>query len=285
MQVQVKEFYDPDTFTLTYVVYDKTSHDAVVIDPVLDYDPAASKISFSSVDKLEKFIKENELNLHFILETHAHADHLTGAAELKKCFPKARIGIGENITKVQDLFKGVYNLKDFNTNGIQFDELLNEREILKAGTISIKTFFTPGHTPACSSYLIEQNLFTGDALFMPDFGTGRCDFPAGSSKDLYHSVHEKLYSLPDKTRVYTGHDYQPNGRELKFVSTIGENKKNNIQLNEKTTEEEFIVFRDKRDATLKAPRLLLPSIQVNIDAGHLPKEEDNGVKYLKIPVR
>ncbi len=285
MSHSLETFFDKDTYTLTYVVYDENFKDAIVIDPVLDYDPAASKISDDSILKVQDFINSKKLNVHYILETHAHADHLTGAAELKKRIPSAKIGIGKNITKVQDLFSGVFNLKDFNTNGVQFDVLLNEEETLEAGTIEIKTIFTPGHTPACSSYLIDDMLFTGDALFMPDYGTGRCDFPAGSAKDLYHSIHEKLYKLPVKTRVLTGHDYQPNGRELRYESTIGESKKSNIQLKEETTEAEFVEFRTKRDATLSAPRLLLPSIQVNIDAGHLPHEEDNGARYLKIPVR
>jgi glyoxylase-like metal-dependent hydrolase (beta-lactamase superfamily II) len=285
MSHKLETFFDKNTYTLTYVVYDANTKDAIVIDPVLDYDSAASKIYDESVQKVENFIKSNDLNVHAILETHAHADHLTGAAELKKRLPNAKVGIGKNITKVQDLFSGFFNLKDFNTSGIQFDVLLNEEETFMAGTIEVRTIFTPGHTPACSSYVIDDMVFTGDALFMPDFGTGRCDFPAGSAEDLYHSVHEKLYKLPDETRVFTGHDYQPNGRELRYESTIGENKKSNIQLQESTTKAKFVEFRTKRDAKLAAPRLLLPSIQVNIDAGRLPKEEDNGTSYLKIPVR
>lgn len=284
MNKEIKTFYDPATFTLTYVVFDPSTKDSIIVDPVWDYDPAASKISTESIDKVMNFVKENELKVHYVLETHAHADHLTGAAEIKRKLPDVKIGIGKNITKVQDMFGKVYNMKDFNTNGVQFDILLNEEETLKAGTIEVKTIFTPGHTPACSSYLIEDFLFTGDALFMPDYGTGRCDFPGGSAKDLYNSVHEKLYKLPDETRFFTGHDYQPNGRELRFESTIGESKKSNIQLKEETTEAEYIKFREERDAKLTAPRLLLPSIQVNIDAGHLPKEEDNGKQYLKIPL-
>ena len=223
--------------------------------------------------------------LHYVLETHAHADHLTGAAELKKRYPEAKIGVGKNITAVQDVFASMYNLKDFNTNGIQFDILMDEDTPIKAGSIEIKTLFTPGHTPACSSYLIEDRVFTGDAIFMPDMGTGRCDFPKGSAVDLYNSIHEKLYKLPDETRVFVGHDYQPGGRELAYETTIAEQKKNNIQLKEETSLEEFVKFRTERDKTLAAPRLLLPSIQVNIDAGHLPEEEDNGMKYLKIPLR
>lgn len=285
MNLKVKEFFDPDTYTMTYIVFDSKTKDAVIIDPVLDYDPAASKISYESVEKVLSYVQENELSAHYVLETHAHADHLTGAIAIKDRIPDVKIGIGKNISKVQDVFKGVYNLKDFNTNGIQFDVLLDEDTFLEAGTIKVKTIFTPGHTPACSSYLIADMVFTGDALFMPDFGTGRCDFPAGSARDLYHSIHEKLYKLPDETRVFTGHDYQPNGRDLKFESTIGEEKRVNIQLKAETTEDEFVKFRTERDATLAAPRLLLPSIQVNIDGGRLPEEEDNGVKYIKIPLR
>lgn len=285
MSRSLEAFFDKDTCTLTYVVYDENSKDAVVIDPVLNYDPAVSKVSDESIREVLEFINRKNLNAHYILETHAHADHLTGAAELKKKLPNAKVGIGENITKVQGLFSEVFNFKDFNTNGVQFDILLNEKELLKAGTVEVKTIFTPGHTPACSSFLIDDMVFTGDALFMPDYGTGRCDFPGGSAKELYYSIHEKLYELPDETRVLTGHDYQPNGRELKYESTIGESKSSNIQLKESTTEMEYVEFRTKRDASLRAPKLLLPSIQVNIDGGKLPQEEDNGTRYLKIPVR
>ena len=285
MTRQVGAFFDQDTFTMTYVVYDEKTKDSVIIDPVLDYDPASSNISEHSVQKVLDFISVKKLKPLFVLETHAHADHLSGAIALKKRFSNLKISIGKNISKVQELFSGIYNLKDFNTNGVQFDVLLTEEESLKVGSFEVNTLFTPGHTPACSSYLIDDMVFVGDALFMPDYGTGRCDFPAGSAKDLYHSIHEKLYKLPDETRVFTCHDYLPNGRELKYESTIGESKKSNIQLKESTTEQEYIKFRIERDKTLSAPRLLLPSIQVNIDAGHLPDAEDNGVRYLKIPIK
>lgn len=286
MKLNIQEFYDPDTFTLTYVVTDEETKDAVIIDPVWDYDPAASKVSTHSADKVLEYVKKNELNVHYILETHAHADHISGAQILKQKIPNAKVGIGANITKVQEVFKGVFNLEEgFATDGSQFDLLLTEDEVLKAGTIEIKTIYTPGHTPACASYLIEDAVFTGDALFMPDFGTGRCDFPAGSAEDLYVSVHDKLYNLPDETRVFVGHDYQPGGRELEFQTTIGESKQANIQLKAQTTRDEFIEFRTTRDKKLAAPRLLLPSVQVNIDAGKLPEAEGNGTSYLKIPVR
>ncbi len=283
---QVEAFYDEATFTFSYIVYDESSKDAIIIDPVLDYNPGSSKISFESIEKLLSFLNKNSLNLHYILETHAHADHLTGAFEIKNRISNVKIGIGENITKVQELFKGVFNLKNIKSDGSQFDILLNEKDILEAGTIKIKTIHTPGHTPACSSYIIDDMVFTGDALFMPDFGTGRCDFPAGSSKDLYHSIHEKLYSLPDETRVFTGHDYPPvNGRGAEYLSTIGENKEKNVQLKKSTQESEFIEGRNARDSKLDAPRLLLPSIQINICAGQLPDKEDNGTRYIKIPLR
>ncbi|MDH5581137.1 MAG: MBL fold metallo-hydrolase, partial [Bdellovibrionales bacterium] len=185
---------------------------------------------------------------------------------------------------VQSTFKDIYNLKELDVEGSQFDILLDENEELVAGTIKVKTIFTPGHTPACSSYLIENNVFTGDALFIEDFGTGRCDFPKGDAQDLYVSVHEKLYDLPDDTNVYVGHDYQPNNRELRYKTTIGVSKSSNIQLKQSTSLEEFVKFRTDRDKKLNAPRLLFPSIQVNIDGGKLPHAEDNGKRYLKIPL-
>lgn len=286
MNPTVKAFFDKATWTLTYVVYDSQTRDAVIIDPVWDYDPAASKMSTESLNVVEAFVKTENLNVHYILETHAHADHVSGSQLLKKALPGSKVGIGAKITDVQQVFKSVFNLSDsFKTDGSQFDLLLNEKELLKAGSLEIKTIYTPGHTPACSSYVVGNAVFTGDALFMPDYGTGRCDFPAGSSQDLYHSVSDKLYSLPDDYRVFVGHDYLPNGRELRYESTIGDEKRNNIQLNAETAKEKFVEFRNNRDKTLAAPRLLLPSVQVNIDAGHLPTPENNGTSYLKIPVR
>lgn len=282
---QINEFFDKNTWTLTYVVWDERTRDAFVIDPVMDYDPAASKTSEESAIKVIEFLRAKEIKLHFILETHAHADHLSGSQIIKREFPTAQIAIGEKITKVQEIFKDVFGLpKDFKTDGSQFDRLLKNGEEFHAGSIKIKTLFTPGHTPACVSYSIEGAVFVGDALFMPDYGTGRCDFPAGSAVELYHSVHDRLYNLPESTKVYTCHDYLPNGRPLKFMATIAEEKKENIQLKEQTSLEEFVRFRTERDRTLAAPKLLLPSVQVNIDAGHLPEPEKNGKRYLRIPV-
>jgi len=285
MTQHVKEFFDQATWTLTYVVYDDVSRDAVVIDPVWDYDPAASRLSTASAEELAAFVKDQRLKVHYILETHAHADHVSGSQILKGFYPEAKVGIGAHITEVQKVFKGVFNLNaSFPTDGSQFDILLEENKILKAGTLEIRTIFTPGHTPACASYVIGEAVFTGDALFMPDYGTGRCDFPAGSAALLYESVHEKLYSLPDHYKVFVGHDYLPGGRKLQFQSTIGQEKAQNIQLNAQTTREEFVHFRSTRDRSLAAPKLLLPSVQINIDAGHLPKPDANGVPYLKIPL-
>ena len=285
MKTTVKEFFDKATWTLTYIVYDVNSKDAVIIDPVWDYDPAGSKMSTQSAQEVLDFVKKNNLNVHFILETHAHADHVSGSQVLKKEIPNAKVGIGDNITKVQEVFKKVFNLNPgFKTDGSQFDFLLEEGKSYFAGTIKIDVIYTPGHTPACSSYVIDDAVFTGDTLFMPDYGTGRCDFPAGSADDLYESV-QKLYQLPDRTKVYTGHDYMPNGRALQFVSTIGEEKKKNIHVKLDTLKKDFVAFRKDRDKTLSAPRLLLPSVQVNIDAGHLPEAENNGTRYLKIPIK
>lgn len=284
--MKIESYFDENTNTLTYIVYDETSLDAVVIDPVLDYDPAISKYRTESVDKVINSIKSKNLNLHYILETHAHADHLTGSQFIKDAFPNAVLAIGKNITLVQDKFKDIFNFKDFNENGIHFDQLLEDDSLFKAGSLSIKVMFTPGHTPACSSYLInDEAVFTGDVLFMHDFGTGRCDFPGGSSAQMYDSVSQKLYTLADHIKVFVGHDYKPGGREVLYQSSIGEQKKHNPQLNAKTTKSEFIQMRDKRDSTLKAPKLLLQSLQVNIEAGKLPKPEDNGVSYLKIPFK
>ncbi len=284
--MQVKDFYDEATNTLTYLVYDPTSKDAVIIDPVLDYDPKSSKIKYDSAKELLNSVQELGLQVHYILETHAHADHLTSAQFLKEKFPQAQTAIHENIILVQKTFKDVFNFdSSFDVEGKTFDRLLKDGEKIEAGVLKIDVIHTPGHTPACVSFLVnDKNLFTGDALFMPDFGTGRCDFPKGSADDLYTSIHEKIYQLSDDVVVYVGHDYQPGGRELKFKSTIGEEKKNNIQLTAVTTREQFVNFRTKRDEKLEAPKLLLPSIQVNAQNGKLPKAESNGVSYLKLPV-
>lgn len=283
--MQVKAFFDSRTFTVTYIVHDPATNDAVIIDPVLDYDPAASKVWAESVEQVIEYVRAEKLNVHYILETHAHADHLSGSQLLKRAFPQAKIAVGERITVVQQTFKTIFNLtEDFATDGSQFDRLLKDGEIVDAGSLKLEVIFTPGHTPACATYKIEDAIFTGDAIFMPDGGTGRCDFPAGSAKDLYHSISRKLYALPDSTRVFVGHDYQPGGREVKWETTIGDEKQNNIQLKATTSEDEFIQFRAARDKTLAAPKLLFQSVQVNIDAGKMPKPTEDKKRYLKIPI-
>ncbi len=282
---KIQPFFDERTYTLTYVVYDEDTKDAVVIDPVLDYEPGASAVWTESADKAADFVEENDLKLHYILETHAHADHLSGARRLQERFPEAKSAIGARITEVQKLFKGVFNLSDeFPTDGRQFDVLLEDEEVLKAGSLEIETRYTPGHTPACATYVMDDAAFTGDALFMPDFGTGRCDFPGGSAEDMYTSVTERIYSLPDDTRTFVGHDYQPGGRDVEFQATVAEQKEKNVFLPASRTREEFVQARQERDATLSAPRLLLQSLQVNIDAGSLPAKDDNDKAYLRIPV-
>lgn len=284
--MDVKHFFDQETSTLTYIVYDKKTKDALIIDPVLNYDSASSEYNLDSVRDVLDFVAKQSLCVHYILETHAHADHLTGSQFLKKSLQDAQLAIGANIKAVQSTFKTIFNFKDFNENGVQFDQLLDDNSMLKVGSLQIETFYTPGHTPACVCYYINKKaVFTGDTLFMPDFGTGRCDFPGGSSAQLYDSITKRLYVLPDDTKVYVGHDYRPNGRDLAYESTIKEQKESNIHITSKTSKEDFVEFRDKRDATLTSPKLLLQSLQVNIDAGHLPSEEDDGASYLKIPLR
>lgn len=268
--MRIHSFFDPATFTLTYLVYDPDSRDAVVIDPVLDFDPVTVQTSLASVQQISAFVREQQLTLRHVLETHAHADHLTGAQYLKRQFG-ASVVIGARITEVQATFKQVFDLPaSFVADGHQFDCLLSDGQGLHAGTLHIEAIATPGHTPACLTYKIGDAVFTGDALFIEDYGTGRCDFPRGSAAELYESVHDKLYRQPDELRVFVGHDYQPGGRALRCETTIGISKRQNVQLQAATTKEQFVSFRTARDKTLTVPRLLFPSVQVNIDAGRLP---------------
>lgn len=282
--MKIETFYDPATFTLTYVVFDPKSRDAVVIDPVLDYDPLSSATSTASIERVEAFLKKEQLRVHYVLETHAHADHLSGSQYLKRLFD-AKVGIGKAITEVQGVFRDVFDLGEgFPIDGSQFDRLFADGEKVTAGTLEIEVIATPGHTPACVTYKVEDAIFTGDALFIEDYGTGRCDFPRGSADALYTSVHERLYALPDATRVFVGHDYQPNGRPMRAETTIGKSKESNVQLRASTTREQFVKMRNERDAKLAAPRLLYPSVQINVDAGRLPKPHANGRRYLAIPL-
>ena len=281
--METKAFFDPNTYTLTFVAYDPESKDAVVIDPVLDFNPLTWRTSQESAQQVQDFVREKSLKVHWVLDTHAHADHLTGMEVLKEAFG-APTAIGDKITMVQNTFAQAYNFNHVKTDGSQWNELLADGQKIQAGTLEIETLHTPGHTPACASYKIGDSVFTGDALFLPDFGTGRCDFPAGSAEDLYESVTSKLYTLPDSTKIFVGHDYQPGGREIQWESTIGASKESNIQLRASTSKEQFIKFRTERDATLQPPNLILESLQVNIDAGRLPEPEGNGVRYFKMPI-
>lgn len=283
MTTQIEAFYDDRTFTLTFVVFDPTTRDAVVIDPVLDYDPVSGKTWTESIDRVAAFVTKHQLRLHYVLETHAHADHLSGSQVLRLRFD-AKVAIGERIREVQETFKGVFDLPALATDGSQFDKLVADGEVIRAGSISIAVIATPGHTPACVTYKIEDAVFTGDALFMDDYGTGRCDFPRGSAEAMFDSI-QKLYALPDETRVFVGHDYQPNGRAVKWMTTIGASKANNPQLSAKTPRAEFVTARQARDKMLAAPRLLYPSVQINIDAGRMPAAHDNGMRYLAIPIK
>lgn len=284
MNTTIEHFFDPATSTLTYLVYDAKSRDAIVIDPVLDFDPASGRTSTESLHALEARIRSRELRLHYALETHAHADHLSGAQYLRRVFG-AKVAIGEHIRLVQQTFRPIFGLPEsFPTDGSQFDRLLKDGETLRAGSLAIEVIATPGHTPACVSYKIGDAVFTGDALFMDDSGTGRADFPRGDAAALYHSVHERLYELPGDTRVFVGHDYQPNGRALAFQTTIASARHSNVQLKAETTLDAYVKLRTERDRTLSAPRLLLPSIQVNIDAGRLPKADTDGRRFLRLPL-
>lgn len=285
MSTELKTFYDEVTSTLTYLIFSNTTKDAVIIDPVLDFDMPSGRVSTESMQKLTSFLDENELNLKMILETHAHADHLTAASELKRLYPDAKIGVAETIKHTQATFCDIFeSCEDVPADGSQFDLLFSDNQKVEAGALNFKVIYTPGHTPACASYLFDKMLFTGDAIFMPDYGTGRCDFPQGSAEDLYDTITQKIYALPDDTEIYVGHDYQPGGRDLKYKTTVKEQKTANIHINENTSKTDFITMRTERDKTLSTPKLLMPSIQVNINAGVFPKSKKSDKPMLTIPV-
>jgi glyoxylase-like metal-dependent hydrolase (beta-lactamase superfamily II) len=279
----IQHFFDPATWTLTYVVYDELEKVGVIIDSVTDFDPKSGWTSFRSCDQVAAFIDASKLRILYVMDTHAHADHLTGMPFFA-CRYKARRVICDKITLVQEAFRDVFNLSaGFAVDGRQFDVLLRDGQTLAVGSLRIEGIHTPSHTPACMTYRIGDAVFVGDVTFMPDYGTARCDFPKGSADVLYDSI-QKLYALPDSTRVFTGHDYQPGGKPLRFESTIGQEKRANVHLRERTPRAEFVAFRRKRDATLDMPNLIIPSVQVNIRAGELPEPESNGVSYLKVPL-
>ncbi len=283
MSTHVTPFFHEDTATFTYVVADVVEGVAAVIDPVLDYDAAAARTGRDSIDAVIAHLRALNLSLQWILETHAHADHLS-AAPLLKAECGGRIAIGAGIRVVQTTFRDIYNLGPaFPVDGSQFDHLFADGEAFSVGAIAARAMPTPGHTSDSMSYLIGDAVFVGDSLFMPDGGSARCDFPGGSAALLYASA-QRLFELPDATRVFVCHDYRPGGRDLRFETTIGEQKRSNIHLREGISEAEFVATREKRDATLAMPRLILPAIQVNIRAGGLPEPEDDGHRYLTIPL-
>ncbi len=279
----VHSIFDPTTWTVTYVVYEKEGSACAIIDSVLDYDPNSGRTSTESADKVIAFVREKKLHVQWILETHAHADHLTAAPYLK-----AQLGgqtaIGDHITAVQRVFKDVFNLEaSFKVDGTQFDHLLQTDETFAIGNLIAKALYVPGHTPACVAYQVGDAVFVGDTLFMPDVGSARCDFPGGSAKTLYASA-RKILSLPDCTRLFMCHDYPPEGRAVQFATTVAEQRAHNIHLHDGIEEAEFVRMRTARDATLAMPVLILPAVQINIRAGAFPPQDDNGVSYLKIPL-
>jgi glyoxylase-like metal-dependent hydrolase (beta-lactamase superfamily II) len=283
VKADIKAFFDPETWTYTYVVSGGKGTPCVIIDSVLNYDPKSGRTSTHSADEVIQFIQNEELKLTWILETHAHADHLTAAPYLQEKLG-GKLVIGNHIANVQSVFKGVFNLEEgFAVDGSQFDHLLTDGESLDFGELSLKALYVPGHTPACMAYEIGDALFVGDTLFMPDVGTARCDFPGGNAKTLYQSI-QKILSYPNETKLYMCHDYPPNGRSPEFCSTVGAEKSGNIHVHDGISEEQFVQMRTQRDETLQMPTLILPSIQVNIRAGHFPEPEDNGKSYLKIPL-
>jgi glyoxylase-like metal-dependent hydrolase (beta-lactamase superfamily II) len=279
----VHGIFDPATWTVTYVVYEKEGSACAIIDSVLDYDPKSGRTSTESADKVVAFVREKNLQVRWILETHAHADHLTAAPYLKSHLG-GQTAIGDHITAVQRVFKGVFNLEaSFKEDGTQFDHLLQMDETFAIGNLSAKAMYVPGHTPACVAYQVGDAVFVGDTLFMPDVGSARCDFPGGCAKTLYASA-RKILSLPGNTRLFMCHDYPPETREVTFETTVAEQRAHNIHLHDGIDEAEFVRMRTARDATLAMPVLILPAVQINIRAGAFPPKDDNGVSYLKIPL-
>lgn len=281
---QIQAFFDDATNTVTYLVSDPVTRQAAVIDPVLDYDHRSGKVSTASADQVLAAAAAQALEVAWILETHAHADHLSAAPYLK-ARTGARVAIGEHICDVQTIFRPVFNLDDVSGDGVEFDRLLRDGEIFTIGDLKVDVLHTPGHTPACVSYRIGDAVFVGDTLFMPDYGTARADFPGGSAHTLYQSI-QKLLALPPATRLFMCHDYKAPGRDsYAWESTVAEERARNVHVHDGVDADAFVAMRQRRDATLAAPTLLLPSIQVNIRAGRWPEAESNGVRYLKIPMR
>jgi len=283
MKPAIQPFFDVVTGTITYIVFDVPGGHAAIIDPVLDYDPKSGRTHTALADQVISFITQQKLAVDWILETHAHADHLSAAHYLKSKLG-GRIAIGEHIKVVQNVFKDMFNLAaDFAVDGSQFDHLFTDNEEFNVGQLTARALFVPGHTPADIAYQFDDAIFVGDTLFMPDIGSARCDFPGGNAETLYQSV-QRLFTFPDNTRLFMCHDYPPADRAPAWQTTIGSQRKNNIHLHNGVNQENFVQIRQTRDATLDMPVLILPSVQVNIRAGKLPAAESNGVSYLKIPL-
>jgi glyoxylase-like metal-dependent hydrolase (beta-lactamase superfamily II) len=279
----VKAFFDEATFTVSYVVSDPATARAAIIDPVLDYDPASGRTSTSSADQVIAYVKENGLGIDWILESHVHADHISGAPYLKTKLG-GQTAIGSGVTKVQSTFKSVFNLTDLSSDGSQFDRLFNDGDTFDVGDIGGRVIATPGHTPACLTYVIGDSAYVGDTLFMPDFGTARTDFPGGSAPQLYDSI-QKILALPDDTRLFMCHDYKAPGRDVyAWETTVAAQRDGNIHINKAVSQADFVAMREGRDAQLGMPKLLLPAIQVNMCAGKFPEPEENDIRYLKIPI-
>ena len=286
-QFHVEGFFDRATSTVSYLVLDPVTRSCALIDSVLDYDPKSGRTATTSADKLVARVAELDAKLVWILETHVHADHLTAAPYLQEKLG-GKIGIGRHITAVQEVFGKLFNTgADMARDGSQFDHLFADDERFAIGNLECRALHTPGHTPACMTYVVgnctPQAAFVGDTLFMPDYGTARCDFPGGDAHTLFRSIN-RLLSLPEDTLLYMCHDYQPEGREVQFVSTVADERANNVHVRNGISEEEFVAMRNRRDASMEMPVLILPSVQVNMRAGHLPEPEANGTRYLKIPL-
>ena len=284
MTPDVTAFFDDATFTISYLVRDPNGRTCAIIDSVLDFDYASGRTDTRSADKIIQYVQDNNLDVQWLLESHVHADHLSAAPYLQERLG-GKIGIGEQITTVQDTFGKVFNEgTDFQRDGSQFDQLFQEGDSFQIGQMRADVMHTPGHTPACLTYVIGDAAFVGDTLFMPDFGTARCDFPGGSSEMLFHSI-QKILSLPDETRIFVGHDYKAPGREhYAWETTVGEQRAKNIHIAGEQTLEGFVKMRDERDATLGMPKLIIPSLQTNMRAGHMPAPDDKGAVFLKVPV-
>ena len=284
MPAVIKHFFDAPTFTFTYVVHDPETKQGVVIDPVLNYEPAAGKCTTESVKHLVNYVKSENISIEYLLETHIHADHLSGTSALKNAIG-GKVGIGSQVVQIQETFADVFNVESsFIADGSQFDVLFEDDESFTVGKLQFKVWHTPGHTPACVSYLVEDSIFVGDTLFMPDYGTARTDFPAGSAETLYHSI-QRILSLPDQTRIFLCHDYGTESRpEVCEQTNVEAEKLHNIHIGQLTSEEQFIKMREVRDAKLSTPALLYPSVQFNMRSANFPSAEKNGVEYFKIPL-